>query len=653
MTDRLQQLAELRGVPQRAFAAECLKIVNKDGELVPLDATGRPGQERLARVVAEQEAAGKPVRVIIVKSRQTGCSTWIAGEMIKRAVTTPYRRILIVAHKMDTAGSLFDMGQRMHQNLPGELTDLLAGYADIAGQNKPTRGSKVLHLGVEGKGAGTGIDSRIQIDTASEAAGGRGFTWTDMHLSECAWWEDDTKALSLMPAVPDRPGTSIFLESTANGLNWFHNRYKAAVDGGSAFEPVFIGWWEDPDCWREFASVEAREAFVATIGDEDKSPYAAEEEYLVSEFGAQPEQLYFRRTAIVDKCEGKVELFKQEYPATWSEAFIGSGRQVFSVVFTQRAVREAEHWGERPVVEGGPEKGLFVGEDIQERRLADRTVLVPRRSVWTPQDQLQGRVEWWPGQFWEPRDPLWTRWFPAERTAEEWREAFARGECSLEDMEAGMARALLGDGQYVGACDPADDIENNSPAEREEHAFNGAVFIDHRTGAQVAEFQARMDHDLVARHLFLAGMFFNEAWLSVERTGGYGIHMLRLLAHDLYYRRLYTEKALDTKKQKETTRHGWSTDRGSKPQMEATAQALLREESHGIRSPRLAGQLTTYVKVGDPPRIKHQPSPGSFSDLLMAWMQAHEIRRLKPLRSLAPAGGAEPNSMVRSLPWSR
>ena len=160
-----EQLAELRGVPQRAFAAECLKIVSKERKLVPLDATGRPGQERVARMVEEMESAGLPVRLIIVKSRQTGCSTWIQGEMMKRVVTTPYCRVLDVAHKMDTAGALFHMLLRMHQHLPEELTDLLSGYVDIVSKNNPARGVKVLHFGADGQGQGSGIDSRIEIGT--------------------------------------------------------------------------------------------------------------------------------------------------------------------------------------------------------------------------------------------------------------------------------------------------------------------------------------------------------------------------------------------------------------------------------------------------------------------------------------------------------
>jgi hypothetical protein len=52
----------------------------------------------------------------------------------------------------------------------------------------------------------SGLNSRIQIDTAAEVAGGRGRTYTDLHLSECAHWQDSLKALSLLPAVPSGPG---------------------------------------------------------------------------------------------------------------------------------------------------------------------------------------------------------------------------------------------------------------------------------------------------------------------------------------------------------------------------------------------------------------------------------------------------------------
>jgi hypothetical protein len=640
-------LAKLRQVPQEVFSREALQIASKDAELVPLDCVGRPGQEKLNALYQQQMAAEKPVRIIIVKSRQTGISTWIQGIMLKRGVTTPLRRILIVAHDLKTSGQLFRMGKRMYDHLDEAIRPDLVGFAN------PTRGTKVMHYGIKGEGKGSGLDSIIEVDTAEEIAGGRGFTYTDLHLSECAWWRDGQKALSLFPAVPDRPGTSIFLESTANGLNWFHKRYKAAVDRESEFEELFIGWHEDPDCWRNFDTPEQRAEFIESIGDITQSDYADEEPWLQEEFGAQPEQLFFRRRAITDKCEGKVELFKQEYPATWSEAFIGSGKQVFSVVFTQRAVRETEHWAEQPPKAGGPQQGIFMGANVIERHMSDGTVKVPQRVLWVPKAKIPARAEWWPGQFWEPRDPTWTVWlrdgyWPGQEwTAEQWREAQVRGEVDLEGMEAGQAAAVLGPGQYIGACDPADDIENNSPSEREEHAFNAITFWNHRTGMQTAQFEARADHDLIARQMFLAGLFFNEAWLSVERTGGYGNVILDLLRRRFYYRRVYTEKVLDDKKMREIPRLGWQTNRATKPQMEGTMQAELREGTHGFRSPRLAGQLVTYVKDE---KGRHTPSPGSFSDLLMAAMQGKELRRVIPLRP-APTTGPPPNSMTRNLRW--
>jgi hypothetical protein len=635
-------LERLRGVSQEHFARTALKIHDKDGETVALDCTHRPGQAKLNEAIIAQEKAELPVRIILVKSRQFGGSTWIQGYMVKKAVTRRRRRILTVAQKMDTSASLFGMCETMYSHLPPALRPPLAGY------NNPTRGQKVIWFGEKSGGFVTGgLDSKIQIDTAAEYAGGRGLTYTDLHLTECAHWEDPRKALALLPTVGKRPGTSIFLESTANSMNWFHARYKAAMGGMSAYEAVFVGWWEDPDCSLPFASPLARAEFVASIGDESASPYAEEEPYLVEQFGCTPEQLYFRRTTIIDECEGKAELFKQEYPATWDEAFIGSGNQVFSVVLTQKAIREAEAWKARPAEEGGPQRGIFRGVEPRERRLMDGTVLVPSKVLWVPERDVTEGLEWWPGLRWAPRDPLWTRWELPQRTAEEWRQAHAAGEVDAETMERGQERALAGPRQHVLACDPADDIENNSPTDREEHAFNAAVVIDHLSGEQVAEFEGRIDHDVMARHLYLAGLFYGEGWLSIEATGGWGNSMLKTLWQRFSYKRMFERVRVESRKdEKMRDRLGWDTNKATKAAMEYGAQEMLREQTHGIRSVRLALQFTTYIRNE---KGKHEPAPGCFSDLLMAWLQAQEVRRLKPPMP-PPRKGPRPNSMVRPRP---
>jgi hypothetical protein len=639
-------LERLRDVPLRDYAVAALKIVDKNGDVVPLDLAGRPGQIKLDAAITRQQDAGLPVRIILVKSRQFGGSTLIQARQFKRAATTPRRKILTVAQKMATAESLFGMSLTMWEHLPDNMRPPMGGI------NAPTTGTKVMHFGEKIGGVILGINSRMAIGTAEEVGAERGVTYTDLHLTECAHWRDARKALDLMPTVPNRAGTSVFLESTANGLNWFHARFKAAMEGLSEYEPVFVGWWEDPDCQRAFRTLEEREEFVASVGDSSSSAgaMAEDEPWLVEEFGATPEQLFFRRTAIVDQCDGKIELFRQEYPATWTEAFVGSGRQVFSVIFTQRAAKEAENWSKRAPEEGGPQRGIFVGEDPKTRKLSDGEVEVPSRAVWVPEAEIPARCEWWPGSFHQPKDPLWTLWLPPERSAEEWRQAHERGEIDVELMEQGMERATRGPAQYILAGDAAKDTYNDVPTQMAETAFNTLVAIDHWTGDQVAEWRGRIDHDLVAKRAFLAGLWLNEAWISIELTGGYGGVIMDRLQRMYYYRRLFTEKVLDDKKQREISRLGWDTNRRTKPRMEGTAQALLREGTHGIRSPLLATEFQTYVKDEKNP-VKHEPAPGAFSDLLLAWMQAQEIRRIKPPRPAPPADGHRPNSMVRRVRW--
>jgi hypothetical protein len=423
----------------------------------------------------------------------------------------------------------------------------------------------------------------------------------------------------------------------------------------SEYELVFVGWHEDPDCTRAFDSLERREEFVAGIGDpasieqREFEVIVEAEPWLVEEFGCTPEQLYWRRTAILDKAGGKIESFQREYPATWEEAFIGSGRQVFSVVYTARASKQAENWSKTPAEDGGPQKGIFVGSEPVTRHLSDGTAEVPTKVEWVLQSEIPARCEWWPGKFYAAGDPLWTIWIPKERTAEEWRQAHERGDIDLAEMESGIERATRGPLQYILAGDAAGDTYNDVASQMAETAFNTLVGIDHWTGEQVAEWRGRVDHDIVACHAFLAGKWLNQAWVSIEVQGGYGEVTVDRLARRFYYPKIYMQKRLNNKKQAEKNEYGWLTNRATKPRMEGTAQALLREGTHGIRSPLLAAEFATYVKDEKNP-VKHEPMTGAFSDLLLAWMQAQEIRRIKPPRRPS-SDGPRPNSMTRRLTY--
>src|SRR5690606_32730054 len=133
---------------------------------------------------------------------------------------------LVVAQDNDTAGALFEIGERIWANLPpDEALALKPARANFR------RGKEIMFAEPSRARRDQGIvglDSSLTVDTAKEVEAGRGWTYTDMHLSEVAFYGDVRKITSLLNAVPDEPGTMIVLESTANGNNHFKARWDAA-----------------------------------------------------------------------------------------------------------------------------------------------------------------------------------------------------------------------------------------------------------------------------------------------------------------------------------------------------------------------------------------------------------------------------------------
>jgi hypothetical protein len=91
------------------------------------------------------------------------------------------------------------------------------------------------------------------------------------------------------------------------------------------------------------------------------------------------EQLNWRRATINGpECQGRLELFHQEHPATPEQAFIGSGHPVFS--------RDPGVAGDQGGGGGaGARHGRAARRGWQEKRTRAGTILVPQRAVWVPE----------------------------------------------------------------------------------------------------------------------------------------------------------------------------------------------------------------------------------------------------------------------------
>ena len=277
------------------YAPKALRVRTKDAQIVPFEFN--TAQSLLDQAVERQYAAEGRVRIIILKARQMGLSTYVGGRLYSRVSQRKARKAVVVTHHGKSTKALFEMTKRFHELCP-ELLRPQTKYSSAA----------ELKFSV--------LDSGYAVFTAGADSVGRGETFTHAHLSELAFWPKSSALANfngLMQAIPNADDTEVYIESTANGVSGlFYDTWQKAVSGENGFIPVFLPW---------FIQAEYREPVPPTF---QRTPV---EDELVEQLGLDDEQLMFRRKQIA---KTSLELFRQEYPATAEEAFLTSGRPVFN-----------------------------------------------------------------------------------------------------------------------------------------------------------------------------------------------------------------------------------------------------------------------------------------------------------------------------------
>ena len=288
------------------YGPAALKIRTKDAKIVPF--LPNEAQRRLAAIVNKQKAETGKVRIIILKARQMGLSTWVGGRLFSRVSQRKARKALVVAHEAKSTAALFEMTKRFYDLCP----DILKPHSKYSSRNE-------LKFGV--------LDSGYAVATAGGDGIGRGETFTHLHASELAFWPKSSAAANfngLLQAIPNSDDTEVYVESTANGVSGlYYELWQAACAGTNGFIPVFLPWFIDAS-YRDV--VPKRFKRLPT------------EEKLARQHGLDDAQLQFRRRKIA---EGSLEQFRQEYPATAEEAFLTTGRPVFNPDRIEQMVQEA------------------------------------------------------------------------------------------------------------------------------------------------------------------------------------------------------------------------------------------------------------------------------------------------------------------------
>lgn len=280
-----------------------LSIVDKSGTIVPLDLEGEFAwaQRELLAEWERQSNEGKPIRIIVLKARQLGISTLIQGILFVYNFIYDNMRGMVVADDQDNSEHLLSMSETYWDNWT---------FAPLWTPKYQSRKAKAWQE--------TG--SGITVKTARNVRAGRSRTIRFLHGSEVAFWPDPRQLMTgLRQAVPDLAETAIVMESTAHGVgNYFQQEWKKAENGESEFVPMFFPWWRHPEYTAYHIGIE---------------PYNVdpldEEEKVLRSMGVSDDRLAWRRWAIINKTEGDLDEFHQEYPASPDEAFVATGNNVF------------------------------------------------------------------------------------------------------------------------------------------------------------------------------------------------------------------------------------------------------------------------------------------------------------------------------------
>jgi len=324
------------------YAEKCLKIRDHNTAQIKPFVFNRP-QRILDAIVEKQLSLQGYVRILLLKARRFGGSTYIEGRGYWRTSLWKNRNAFIVGHEEESTNTLFSMAQLYHEQNPLPPMTLKSNAKELVFDNDK----------------GTGLKGQYRLATARNLAAGRSQGIHFLHDSEEAYWPNaDVLLPSLMACIPTpvKGGivTEVYRESTANGFgNTFQrdvfDTYKEGMypyyqEDGITFawhNPetaevlVFIPWFVHDLYTMELDGEDQRAEFEKQINikvfDKDRAMWEDSEPLkLKQRYGLTLEQLHWREWAIQNICKGKEDTFRQEYPSTVEEAFLSVGSNVYS-----------------------------------------------------------------------------------------------------------------------------------------------------------------------------------------------------------------------------------------------------------------------------------------------------------------------------------
>jgi len=283
------------------MAAEWLRVRDREGRLQPLVANA--AQRRF------EEQRGR--QNIVLKARQMGVTTWVAGRFFLRTITKPGTLTLQVAHTREAAEGIFRIVQRMWEELPKDMRE----------------GPLVRSRANAGQMVFPELDSEYRVASACDIGAGRGMSLQNLHCSEVSRWPGDAAMTLAGLRAALAPGGELVLESTPNGAyGAFYVEWCAGVEAGgdrNAMVRHFLPWWME----------------ASYVGPRvDAAAMTEVEAALVERHGLSEKQIGFRRG--LERSYGGLR--SQEFAEDAETCFRATGSCFFNIGAIERQLGEYE-----------------------------------------------------------------------------------------------------------------------------------------------------------------------------------------------------------------------------------------------------------------------------------------------------------------------
>lgn len=539
------------------FSKMNLYIKDKFANIVPFD-PNEP-QRALIDYVLLCIIERRPIKVIILKARQMGFSTAVEAICYWWTSTNFNINSVIIGNDEKSSLNLYRMFRRYFDN-----TNIL--FKPSVRYNTK---SDLTFEKFDESGKQIGLGSAIKIETAKNKSAGRSDTINFLHGSEVATWENgEDLVASLMQTVPDaevmdKP-SMVFLESTAEGRgNYFHKEYVAAVEGKNNYQPAFAPWWildtyERDATFEDLGKLNDYELFLVDLMRQGHDTLG--HHFPISE-EAIPRKLAFYRRKAKDFA-ATPERLPQEYPSTWQEAFIASGKNVFNPLALQEMEKDAT-----PLEDVDYYKIAPLEDRPYEEFELEKVQFEPNE---TPDDFTYKA----PLKIWEKPKPY---------------------------------------KEYVIGADVAEGLKGGD--------FSVATVVDVSTMAVVARWRGHCDPDKFGEILGALGTYYNYALIGVE-VNNHGLTTVQKL-RDTFYTNLYKrDRGYDEEWETPTVNLGWKTDMRTKRLMIDDLIKLVRERVIKDKDIVFINEAFSYVRDE---RGRMNAEEGSHDDVVMSTAIAYQL----------------------------